>query len=137
MTLSVNTADVRRKSMVSDTSYDSMISALISETVPVIEYTIADKHLASNDVNLKATLNLGALEIVTGDFIEQLIRDVGYKEGFTMPGITLEESKVSGADLIQQGWNRLTPYLKDSAESEGLRCITDAEDDFTFAGSNW
>ena len=77
MTLSVSVDDVKRRAMVVTDDYDTQISLLIGETVPVVEYMIDEEFIHSTDTGLRALLNLAALEIVCGSFLEQL----GYAEG--------------------------------------------------------
>jgi len=113
--ISITTAEVKRKAMIADsvTTYDTAISALITEMQSPLEYSIADSHLAAtSDTNLQATLKLGMLEIITGEFIEQLRREIGGSEEFSINGLSVGASALRGVDLVQQGATRLAPYLK-------------------------
>lgn len=114
MAISITVADVKRKAMIGsgDTAYDSAISALISEMQPAIEHSIADCHLQNTtDTGLQAALKLGILEIITGEFLEQLRRQLGATEEFSIAGVSIGASASRGADLVQQGASRLSPYL--------------------------
>ena len=115
MAITITLADVKRKAMIADalTSYDSAITALISETQGPLEYSIADVYLGdTSNTKLQATLKLGMLEIIAGEFIEQMRREMGSVEQFGVAGLTIGESTQRGVDLIQQGATRLSPYLK-------------------------
>jgi hypothetical protein len=113
MAITITTADVKRKAMIDVATYDTSISSLITEMQAALEYSIADIYLNdTSNTNLQATLKLGMLEIITGEFIEQLRRESGATEQFAAGGVTIGASSIRGADLIQQGATRLTPYLK-------------------------
>ena len=119
MAITITRADVKRKCMIatSDTTYDSAIDSLISEMQPALEYGIADQHLAdTGNTGLQATLKLGMLEIISGETLEQICREVGASEEFTISGLTLGERKERGSALIQQGTERLVPYLKSGSD---------------------
>ena len=113
MTLSVSVDDVKRRAMVVTDDYDTQISLLIGETVPVVEYMIDEEFIHSTDTGLRALLNLAALEIVCGSFLEQL----GYAEGscdsFGITGLSVNMVRPSGKELMKSGWARLEGYLKD------------------------
>jgi hypothetical protein len=99
--------------MIDSTEHDTAISALITEMQAPLEYSIADIYLADTaNTNLQATLKLGMLEIITGEFVEQLRREAGAAEEFSAGGISIGASALRGVDLIQQGATRLSPYLK-------------------------
>ena len=118
MAITINSSEVKRKAMIADTntSYDTSITALISEMKGPLEYSIADEHLSNSNPNLQATLKLGILEIITGEFLEQLRREAGSVEDMSVAGISVGTNTVRGLDLIQQGATRLQPYLKTPAE---------------------
>jgi len=142
MAITITTAEVKRKAMVTVSDYDASISALISETQPALEYSIADSYLAAtSDTNLQATLKLGILEVITGEFLEQLRREVGAAEQFSVAGLAMGESPQRGVDLIQQGATRLAPYLKSALPmmSENLPASTtaDAETEFSVEEEVW
>jgi len=137
MPISITTADVKRKAAIAsaDTTYDSSIASLISEMQPAIEYSIAAVYLNDTTTNLQATLKLGILEMITGEFLEQLRRELGASEEFAVAGVTVGASTVKGVDLIQQGATRLAPYLKAALPmmSEGLASSTTEDQDTQFA----
>jgi len=136
MAITITTAEVKRKAMITTSDYDTSISALISEMQPALEYSIADSYLAAtSDTNLQATLKLGMLEIITGEFLEQLRREVGSSEQFGVAGLTMGESPQRGVDLIQQGATRLAPYLKSALPmmSENLPASTTADEEAVFS----
>ncbi|MDO8588961.1 MAG: hypothetical protein Q7T82_18195 [Armatimonadota bacterium] len=120
MAISITKTDVKRKLMIAtgDTSYDSAIDSLIAEMQPAVEYSVEPSYLAdTGNSGLQATLKLGLLEIVCGEFLEQVLREVGASEEFTIAGMTLGDRKERGAALLQQGTDRLAPYLKARAAS--------------------
>lgn len=115
MAITITADDVKRKAGVdsANTSYDGSIGALIAEMQSPLEYSIADIYLNDiSDANLQATLKLGILEMISGEFIEQLRRETGATEQFGIAGVTMGPSTVTGVDLIQQGATRLAPFLK-------------------------
>ena len=136
MAISITTADVKRKAMISVADYDTSIAALITEMQPALEYSIADSHLAAtSNANLQATLKLGMLEMITGELLEQLRRELGSVEQFGVAGLTMGESPMRGVDLIQQGATRLAPYLKSALPmmSENLPASTTVDDEAVFS----
>jgi len=144
MSITISTADVKRKAMIasSDTTYDSAISSLITEMQSPIEYSITDTYLADTaNTGLQATLKLGILEIITGEFLEQLRREMGATEAATVAGVVLGGSTVRGADLIQQGASRLGPYLKGAlpnlGDTSALSTTTDSEMAFSTEEEVW
>lgn len=115
MAITITAADVKRKVMIdaADATYDSSISSLVTEMQGPIEYSIADCYMSDTaNVKLQATLKLGMLEIIAGEFLEQLRREVGSTEQISINGVSIGEFTQRGLDLIQQGATRLSPYLK-------------------------
>ena len=115
MAITITRADVKRKCMIptSETAYDTSIDSLISEMQSAVEYTIADSYLSDmGDVGLQAALKLGILEIVSGEFLQQLAREFGNMEEFSVGGVTVGQMKERGPELVQQGAARLAPFLK-------------------------
>lgn len=116
MSLSVTRARVKEKCGISDSGYDSAIDSLISETVPAVEFAIRAEFVAdTGNSGLQATLNLGALEVVCGEFLDQITRPPGTSEGLTLFGLALLAAKPSS--IGAQGLARLSPYLKDAPEA--------------------
>jgi len=135
MAISITAAEVKRKAMISTSSYDDAISALISEMQPALEYSIADSYLAAtSDTKLQATLKLGMLEVITGEFLEQLKREAGASEQFSVAGLAIGPSSQNGVDLIQQGASRLAPFLKSALPmmSENLAASTTSDSETVF-----
>jgi len=121
MAITITRAEVKRKCMIAsgETTYDSDIDNLISEMQPAIEYTIADCYLSeTGDARLQAALKLGMLEIISGEFLEQLCRELGATEEFEVGSITIGERKERGQALILQGAARLAPFLKSMQPSQ-------------------
>jgi hypothetical protein len=136
MAISISKTDVKRKCQIaaSEATYDTSIDSLIAEMLPAIEYTIADVYLNDiNDTKLQATLKLGILETICGEFLQQLTRELG-NEQFSAGGITVGEMKDRSPALIQQGASRLTPFLKglQPMMSETIISSTTQDTDPTF-----
>ncbi|MCE5314508.1 MAG: hypothetical protein ABFD49_08665 [Armatimonadota bacterium] len=113
MAITITASEVKRKAMIGSVNYDTAITALITEMQGPLEYSIADAYINdTSNTNLQATLKLGMLEIITGEFIEQLRRQEGASEQFVAGGITIGASALRGVDLMEQGATRLAPYLK-------------------------
>lgn len=138
MAITITAAEVKRKAGVDSavTSYDTSIGSLITEMQGPLEYSIADAYLSdTGSASLQATLKLGMLEMIAGEFVEQLRREIGATEQFGIAGITIGPSTSSGVELIQQGATRLAPYLKSVLPmmSETSSASTTADDDLIFA----
>ncbi len=137
MAITITTAEVKRKAMIpsSETGYDSSIGALIAEMQPALEYSIADIYLNDPSEKLQATLKLGMLEIMTGEFIEQLRREPGNAEEFSVAGVSIGAAAKCGVELIQQGAARLAPYFKAAAPamSESAASSTTKDRDTIFS----
>ena len=133
MALSVSVATVKAKCRISVTDFDTEISDLIDEQLPAIEFAILDSHIAdTGNANLQAALNLGAAEIISGEFLAQTFREPGSAEAITIGELTFGSRvhpKATVADpfgLKEQGWLRLAPFLKprqasDSASRTDIR----------------
>jgi len=143
MAITITTAEVKRKAMIpsSETGYDSAISALITEMQGPLEYSIADVYLNDTTEKLQAALKLGMLEIITGEFLEQLRRELGNSEQFSAGGVTLGAAAQCGVELIQQGAARLAPYLKAAlpamSDSASSSTTEDEETDFSTDEEVW
>lgn len=144
MLISITAAEVKRKAAIdpADASYDSSIASLIAEMQGPLEYSIADCYLDdTSNTNLQATLKLGMLEMITGEFVEQLRREVGSTEQITVAGVSVGECATRGVDLIQQGATRLSPYLKSAlpmmSETRSLNSSSDRELTFTKSEGVW
>jgi len=144
MSITITVADIKRKAMIpsTDTTYDSAITSLIAEMQSPIEYSILGSYLSdTGNTGLQATLKLGILEIISGEFLEQLRREMGATEAATIAGVTLGGSTVRGADLIQQGATRLAPCLKGAlpnmGETSALSTTSDSEMSFSTDEEVW
>lgn len=121
MPIAISATEVKRKAMIDTTEHDAAISSLISEMQPPLEYSVDDRYRADTaNAGLQATLKLGMLEIITGEFIEQLRRESGSTEQMSVAGVSVGASTLRGLDLVQQGATRLAPYLK-----AALPCLSD------------
>jgi hypothetical protein len=123
--LTVSVAVVRAKCRILDTEFDTEIEDLIDEQLPVIEYAVLAEHIANTgDTGLQATLNLGAAEIIAGEFLAQTFREPGVAEEIQVGELTIGNRLSPRATIIdpymlkEQGWKRLSPYLKPRSASE-------------------
>ncbi len=121
MSLTVTRATVKRKCRISITDFDSEIDDLISEQLPAIEFSVLPNHIAdTGNSGLQATLNLGAAEVIAGEFMAQAYREPGAGEELRFLDMTIGQRPpyqvlISIADpfgIKKQGWARLAPYLK-------------------------
>ena len=138
MAITISVAEVKRKAGIAEsvTTHDSAISALITEMQNPLEYSLADKYLSdTTNTKLQATLKLGLLEMITGEFLEQLRREIGSTEEFSIAGLSIGESAQRGVDLIQQGATRISPYLKSALPmvSESVCTSSSSDDEKTFS----
>lgn len=130
MSITITVAEVKSKAAIdaSETSHDLAIAALISQMQPALEYSVADRYLQdTSNTGLQAVIKLGVLEIITGEFLEQLRRRLGASEEFSIAGLSIGAAPQCGVDLIQQGAVRLEPYLKSALPMMGdsaCRCST-------------
>ena len=108
MPITIARARVKEKCGIADTTHDATIDNLIAEMSPVIEYAVHATHLA--DTGLTTTLNLGATEVVCGEFLAQKDRlaNAARPDG----GDTRPFDPTDPAQLTAQGWGRLRPFLK-------------------------
>lgn len=137
MAISITAADVKRKAGIdsANTSYDTAIGSLITEMQGPLEYSIAAAYLNdTSNTKLQATLKLGMLEMIAGEFVEQLRREIGATEQFGIAGLTMGPSGATGIETIQQGATRLAPYLKSALPmmSETQSSSSTSEGDLTF-----
>jgi hypothetical protein len=138
MSITITRADVKRKCMIdsADTTYDSAVDSLITEMQPATEYTIAADYLAdTGNASLQATLKLGMLELISGELLNQITRDFGATEMFSIGGLSLGENKERGQSLVAQGTARLAPFLKAAmpAQAESVLESTTTDDDPSFS----
>ena len=148
MAISITKAEVKRKCAIpsANTSYDSDIDSLISEVQPAVEYTIADIYLNdTGNSKLQSALKLGILEIISGEFLEQLCREIGASEEFSVAGVSIGERKERGQALILQGSARLASFLKsmqaaptDQPTASPVQCtIAHSDREFHLSESVW
>ncbi len=143
MAISIIVADVKRKAGIDSaiTTYDTAITSLITEMQSPLEYSIADCYLDdTSNAKLQATLKLGMLEMIAGECVEQLRREVGGSEEFSIAGLSVGAA-VRGVDLIQQGATRLSPYLKAAlpmmCETTSVNTTIDQDTTFSLDEEVW
>lgn len=134
MAISITRAEVKRKCMISDseTAYDDHIDALIAEMQPSIEFSIAEVFLEDTEnMKLQAALKLGMLEIISGEFLQQLYRELGAVESFKVGSITIGARREHGVRLIEQGTARLLPFREAAdqpSDESGIASTVSTED---------
>jgi hypothetical protein len=110
-------AKVKEKAGISVSTFDTKVSNLISDWVAVIEYALDPAFLGdTGNTGLQATLNLGATELVAGEFLAQLAREPGGSESLVFGWVEVHPSFRDLTDpfgLKNQGALRLGPFLKD------------------------
>jgi len=125
--LSVPLLRVKERCGITDSAYDTPINNLIGDIVPALNFAIDPVAMASEDSNLAAFLNLGALEFVCGEFLAQRHREPGASESVSFGGLSLTLPKADFADpsgLKAQGMARLRPFLRQDlspAAASGVR----------------
>lgn len=141
MSISIVKADIKRKCRIlsSDTSFDSDIDALIGEMQPGVEYTIADTYLNdAGNTRLQGILKLGILEVLSGEFLQQINRAVGEGGSFSIAGVTIGATPDHGAALILQGNARLQPFRTaiDGVSGETAALSTTSDREMQFRAEN-
>lgn len=126
MALNVTRDTIKKKCRISVSDFDSEIDALISEQLPVIEFAVLQEHIEdTGNTGLQATLNLGAAEVIAGEFLAQAHREPGAGESLyfaeasfgTRPAPGLRATISDPFGLKEQGWKRLAPYMKPQVRS--------------------
>ncbi|MCH8274216.1 MAG: hypothetical protein IH851_05450 [Armatimonadetes bacterium] len=126
MALTVTRATIKEKCRITVTDFDTEIDNLITEQKPVIEFAILDAHVNdTSNTGLVKTLDLGAAEVVAGEFLAQAMREPGAGEVLEFSDVRFgsrppAQFKVPINDpffLKAQGWVRLAPYLKPAVVS--------------------
>jgi len=118
--LTVSRADVKRKLRLTTNEYDAEIDALIAEMLPALRYAIEPSYLNTTDTDLRATLNLGALEVIAGEMGATLYREMGAWTGFRIGWLQVQppalRNPADPTGLKAQGYARLKPFLKREAQ---------------------
>lgn len=116
MPLTVTLAGVKAKAALTDTAYDTAVSDLVAEFVPLLEYWIAPAALGSADTRLTGLLDTAATEYVAGEVLAQLGREPGALHDVTVGNLTVK-ARWSGdvrdpSGLIVSSLVRLAPFLR-------------------------
>ena len=110
-----------------DDAYDAVVDRLVAEWTPVLEFEIVSEAIAdSTNAGLRATLVLGATEIVAGEFLAQRMREPGAADGLRIGEIALTPPRADPLDpsgLKAQGRRRLSPYLKSDPSTRTERNV--------------
>ncbi len=130
MSLTVTRDAVKAKAAIDGSTYDSAIDDLIDEWVPVLEFAIIPAELSDATAGLVSTLDLGAVEVIAGEFIAQLARSPGAYDSIKIGDLEIRPffrplaSDPSG--LKDQGRRRLRPFLKPEAVSALMSTVLTA-----------
>ena len=117
--IEVRVERVRKKARL-DESYDNDIQDTIDEMIPYIESKIDEEYLNTDDTSIQAIINLAATEIILGEFIKEQSNDEEDSVSLGVGPIKIGESSASknrmnrAKDFINDGWDKLKPYLKDN-----------------------
>ncbi|MEY8415305.1 hypothetical protein AAK964_03320 [Tissierella praeacuta] len=109
---------VRKKARL-DESYDIDIQDTIEEMIPFIESKIDEVYLNTDDISIQSIINLGATEIIVGEFIKEQSNDEEDSVSLGVGPIKIGENSSSknrmsrAKDFLDSGWEKLKPYLKD------------------------
>lgn len=117
MSLTVPLSRVKERCGLSTTDFDTLISNLTYDTLAALAFAIQDAVIAdTGNSGLQATLNLAALEIVSGEFLVIHRQWPGFAESLQIGELKVTPGSILSADdpsgWKAQGWRRLAPYLK-------------------------
>lgn len=116
--ITVKVERVRKKARL-DESYDIEIQETIEETIPFIESKMDEAYLNTNDTSIQSIINLGATEIIVGEFIKEQSNDEDDSVSLGVGPMRFGENSSSknrmsrAKDFLDSGWKKLKPYLKD------------------------
>ncbi len=117
MGVTVTATQVKERCGITVTDWDSEIWSLIDQMVYPINYAIDTVYLNdTGNANLVATLNLAALEIISGEYFAQYARKPGVFDTILVDRLTIRPYVGANTNdpsgLKAQGWLRLRPYLR-------------------------
>lgn len=114
--IEVKVERVRKKARL-DESFDEDIQETIEEMIPFIESKIDEVYLNTDDTSIQSIINLGATEIIIGEFIKEQSNDEDDSVSLGVGPIKIGENSSSknrmsrAKDFINDGWEKLKPYL--------------------------
>ncbi|WP_352404528.1 hypothetical protein [Sporanaerobacter acetigenes] len=117
--IEVKVERVRKKARLDET-YDIDIQETILEMVPFIESKIDETYLNTDDTSIQSIINLGATEIIVGEFIKEQSNDEEDSVSLGVGPIKIGENSSSknrmsrAKDFVNSGWEKLKLYLKDN-----------------------
>lgn len=117
--IEVKVERVRKKARLDET-YDEDIQETILEMIPFIESKINETYLNTDDTSIQSIINLGAIEIIVGEFIKEQSNDEEDSVSLGVGPIKIGENSSSknrmsrAKDFVNSGWDKLKPYLKDN-----------------------
>lgn len=117
MSLSVPLSRVKERCGLTTTDFDTLVANLTYDILAALTFAIQDAHIAdTGNSGLQATLNLAALEIVSGEFLVVHRQWSGFAEAVQIGELRITPGAILSADdptgWKAQGWRRLAPYLK-------------------------
>lgn len=128
MGLDVKVERVRKKARL-DESFDLDILTTIEEQIPYIESKIKEEYLNTTDIYIQSIINLGATEIIVGEFVKEQSNDEDDGVSLGVGPIKIGENSSSKSrstrakDFIDSGWIKLQPYLKKNPSPFYFGCM--------------
>ena len=93
-----------------DSSYDTIVDNFIEIYKTPLENQIKEEFI--NNIEIKTVIDTGICEIISGCILDSIDRNTKESE-ISLSSFTYKEKKISGNSLIEQGYNKLKPFLKD------------------------
>lgn len=117
MSLTVPLSRVKERCGLTTSVYDTLIANLTADLLSALTYAIEGAYIAdTGNVGLQATLNLGALEIICGEFLVVHRQWPGVGDAVQVGDLRITPGEIHApndpAGWKSQGWQRLAPYLR-------------------------
>ncbi len=116
MALNVLVADIQARTNVHEAAYENEIDEVIIRLLPVVTFALRVDALSSADTGLRAVLNDGAADVISGAFLAQHYRRPEWLISVIIGDLQLFprrfESPIDPSGLTAQGWVKLKTWLK-------------------------
>lgn len=96
------------------------IQDTIDDILPTIITKLREEYLNTTDADTLKIIELGATEIVVGEFLKEYANDEEDSTDLSIGPVKIGDNKAAqsrgkrAAEWISDGWSRLKPYLKPS-----------------------